>query len=42
QRADVFFGSGAEAGRLAGQVHDNGRMVVLLPIQRAYRLKPEG
>ncbi len=42
QRADIFFGTGAQAGRLAGQVHDSGRMVVLLPIQRAYALKPEG
>lgn len=42
QRADIFFGTGDEAGRLAGQVKDPGRMVVLLPIQRAYALKPEG
>jgi peptidoglycan lytic transglycosylase A len=42
QRADIFFGTGEDAGRLAGQVRDPGRMVVLLPIQRAYGLKPEG
>lgn len=42
QRADIFFGTGDEAGRLAGQIHDTGRMVVLLPIQQAYALKPEG
>lgn len=42
QRADIFFGTGDEAGRLAGKVRDPGRMVVLLPIQRAFALKPEG
>lgn len=42
QRADIFFGTGDEAGRRAGQVRDPGRMLVLLPIQRAYALKPEG
>ncbi|MEL7211258.1 MAG: MltA domain-containing protein [Pseudomonadota bacterium] len=36
QRADVFYGTGDEAGRRAGRVRDPGRMVVLLPIQRAY------
>lgn len=38
QRADIFFGTGAEAGRQAGTVRDPGQMVVLLPIQRAYAL----
>lgn len=38
QRADVFFGTGDEAGRAAGQLKDPGRMVVLMPIQRAYAL----
>lgn len=42
QRADIFIGTGDEAGRQAGRIHDTGRMVVLLPIQRAYALKPEG
>lgn len=42
QRADIFFGTGDDAGRAAGKIHDPGRMVVLLPIQRAYALKPEG
>ncbi|GKY86441.1 murein transglycosylase A [Sinisalibacter aestuarii] len=42
QRADIFFGTGDEAGRLAGQIRDPGRMVTLLPIQQAYALKPEG
>ncbi|WP_299964686.1 murein transglycosylase A [uncultured Roseobacter sp.] len=35
QRADVFFGTGAEAGAAAGRLNDPGRMVVLLPVQRA-------
>lgn len=38
QRADVFFGTGAEAGRRAGAVRDPGRFVVLLPIQRAHAM----
>lgn len=40
QRADVFFGTGEDAGRSAGKLRDPGRMVVLLPIQRAYALLP--
>jgi membrane-bound lytic murein transglycosylase A len=31
QRADVFFGTGAESGREAGAFHHPGRMVVLMP-----------
>ena len=42
QRADIFFGTGDEAGRLAGQIKDPGRLVVLLPIQQAYAMLPEG
>jgi len=42
QRADIFFGTGDDAGLEAGRIRDPGRMVVLLPIQRAYALKPEG
>jgi len=42
QRADIFFGTGIEAGRQAGRVKDRGRMVVLLPIEIANRLAPEG
>ncbi|WP_110553639.1 murein transglycosylase A [Pseudaestuariivita atlantica] len=42
QRADVFVGTGDKAGRTAGRMRDPGRMVVLLPIQRAYALLPEG
>jgi membrane-bound lytic murein transglycosylase A len=41
QRADVFFGTGNEAGRKAGRIKDPGRMVVLMPIQRAYAYLPE-
>ena len=42
QRADIFFGTGDEAGRAAGRLRDPGRMVTLLPIQRAYALLSEG
>lgn len=38
QRADVFFGTGDAAGRAAGQLKDPGRLIVLMPIQRAYAL----
>ncbi len=41
QRADIFFGTGDKAGREAGKLKDPGRMLVLLPIQRAYALLPE-
>jgi membrane-bound lytic murein transglycosylase A len=41
QRADVFFGTGDEAGRAAGTLRDPGRLLVLMPIQRAYALLPE-
>lgn len=41
QRADIFLGTGARAGERAGNVRDGGRMVVLLPIQRAYAAIPE-
>ena len=40
QRADIFFGTGDTAGREAGRIKDGGRMVVLMPIQRAYALLP--
>lgn len=42
QRADIFFGTGFDAGEAAGQIKDGGRMVILLPIERAYALLPEG
>ena len=41
QRADIFFGTGDKAGRAAGKLKDDGRMIVLLPIQRAYAMLPE-
>lgn len=40
QRADIFFGTGDKAGQEAGQLKDPGRMVVLVPIQRAYAYLP--
>jgi len=42
QRVDIFFGTGEAAGDAAGTVKDGGRMLVLLPIDRAYALLPEG
>ena len=41
QRADIFFGTGDAAGKAAGRLRDPGRLVVLLPIQRAYAMLPE-
>lgn len=41
QRADIFYGTGRRAGQQAGRVRDGGRMVVLLPIQRAWAMLPE-
>jgi membrane-bound lytic murein transglycosylase A len=41
QRADIFFGTGDDAGRAAGQLKDPGRLIVLMPIQRAYTLASE-
>jgi membrane-bound lytic murein transglycosylase A len=41
QRADVFYGTGDMAGKIAGAIKDPGRMVVLMPIQRAYALLSE-
>lgn len=34
-RADLYFGDGADAGRLAGGVRHHGRMFVLLPLDDA-------
>ena len=42
QRADIFYGSGYDAGEAAGRIKDGGRMVVLLPIDRAYAMLPDG
>ncbi len=36
QRADIFFGTGRDAGEAAGTIKDSGRMIVLLPIDRAF------
>ncbi|MFK7868207.1 MAG: murein transglycosylase A [Roseobacter sp.] len=41
QRADIFFGTGNAAGQAAGRLRDPGRLVVLLPIQRAFSMLPE-
>ncbi len=41
QRADLFVGTGRAAGREAGRIRDPLRLVVLMPIQRAYALLPE-
>ncbi|PTE23808.1 murein transglycosylase [Cereibacter changlensis JA139] len=40
-RADIFYGTGAAAGDRAGTVKDGGRMLVLLPIDRAFAMLPE-
>lgn len=36
QRADIFFGTGDNAGLAAGTIKDPGRMVVLLPVEEAF------
>ena len=41
QRADLFFGTGDDAGRRAGLVRDRGRIVMLLPIRMAHALVPD-
>jgi membrane-bound lytic murein transglycosylase A len=38
QRADIFYGTGAGAGDAAGTIKDAGRMVVLVPIERAFAM----
>ena len=38
QRADIFFGTGDEAGRDAGAIKDAGRMIVLMPATVAHRV----
>ena len=42
QRSDIFFGTGAEAGAIAGVTKDGGRMITLLPHASVRRLLPEG
>ena len=41
QRADIFFGTGANAGFQAGGVKDGGRMVVLMPVEYALAKRAE-
>lgn len=38
QRADIFYGTGAGAGNAAGTIKDGGRMVLLVPIDRAFAM----
>jgi membrane-bound lytic murein transglycosylase A len=42
QRADIYFGTGRDAGLAAGRIKDSGRMVQLLPIERAFALLSNG
>jgi membrane-bound lytic murein transglycosylase A len=42
QRADIFYGTGAGAGEAAGTIKDGGRMVLLLPIDRAFAMLDDG
>ena len=42
QRADIFYGTGPMAGDAAGTIKDGGRMILLLPIDRAYAMASEG
>lgn len=42
QRADIFYGTGLDAGEAAGRIKDGGRLIQLLPIDRAYAMLPDG
>lgn len=42
QRADIFYGTGNAAGDAAGTIKDGGRMILLLPIDRAYAMMLPG
>ncbi|NEX48106.1 murein transglycosylase A [Pseudotabrizicola algicola] len=42
QRADIFYGTGFAAGEEAGRIKDGGRLIQLLPIDRAYALLSDG
>lgn len=42
QRGDIFFGTGAEAGRRAGRMRESGRLIVLLPAAEAQALATRG
>jgi len=41
QRADIYFGTGTNAGFRAGAVKDGGRMVVLMPVEYALQKQAE-
>ncbi|MEM8691603.1 MAG: MltA domain-containing protein [Pseudomonadota bacterium] len=41
QRADIFFGTGKEAGRKAGRLRDPGRLIVLIPVDRAFAMQSD-
>ena len=38
QRADIFYGTGHAAGLAAGAIKDAGRLILLLPIDRAFAM----
>lgn len=42
QRADIFYGTGLQAGLAAGAIKDSGRLIMLLPIDRAFAMLPDG
>lgn len=42
QRADIYYGTGRAAGLAAGAVKDGGRMILLLPIDRAFAMLSNG
>lgn len=42
QRADIFYGTGDQAGERAGRIKDGGRMIVLLPIEQAFAALADG
>ncbi|MFT4149255.1 MAG: murein transglycosylase A [Paracoccaceae bacterium] len=42
QRADIFYGTGRAAGDAAGNVKDGGRLILLVPIDRAFAMMQGG
>ncbi|PIB26561.1 murein transglycosylase [Amylibacter kogurei] len=42
QRADIYYGTGKSAGKIAGRTRSSGRMFVLLPLEAVRRIFPEG
>ena len=42
QRADIYYGTGQAAGLAAGSIKDAGRLILLLPIDRAFAMLPNG